>query len=222
MDPDRLLREVCLSQLSPDLDFWSDASGVGWGTHLGPGVIPGLWYQEETALSINSSEWLAVERGLLHFRSSVNHSTVAVFTENSTAVAYLHNAGGHLISSPQFHCPAYPQRVRTPPCSPGSQFIMERHNVLAGSLSLLDQIEGLAWTLPMEVFWPMAGHSRPVCYLSKSPLLHIFIALPRTSGDGDGRPPTVLGPSPGLLVPSLGYDSTGPPQPPIVVRSCAD
>ena len=99
---------------------------------------------------------------------------------------------------------------------------MGSHNVLAGSLSLSDQFQGLAWTLPMEVFWPMAGHGRPVCYLSKSPLLHIFLALLRSSGDGDGRSPTLLGPPPGLCIPSLGYDSTGPPQPPIVVRSCAD
>ena len=69
---------------------------------------------------------------------------------------------------------------------------------------------------------PMSGNDRPVCYLSKSPLLHLFLALLRSSGDVDGRSPTVLGPPPGLLVPSLGYDSTGPPQPLIVIQSCAD
>ena len=135
MDPDRLLRGVSLSQLSPGLDFWSDASGVGWGTHLGPEVVSGLWSQEEPSLSINTSELLALERGLLHFRSSVSHSTVAVFAENLTAVAYLHNAGGHLITNPQFHCPAYLLVARTPPCSPSSP-VHHGKSQCAGRLSL--------------------------------------------------------------------------------------
>ena len=31
----RLRQGVSLHQVSPDLDFWSDASDVGWGAHLG-------------------------------------------------------------------------------------------------------------------------------------------------------------------------------------------
>ena len=94
MDPKCLLCGMSLSQLSPVLDFWSDASDVSWGAHLGPKVVSGLWSQEAISLSINAKELLAMERGLLHFRSSVIHSTVAVFADNSTAVAYLRNAGG--------------------------------------------------------------------------------------------------------------------------------
>ena len=135
MDPERLLRGVSLSQLSPDLDFWSDASDVGWGAHLGLEVVSGLWSQEETSLSINARELLAVERGLLHFRSSVSHSTVAVFADISTAVAYLNNAGGirspalnsiaqHILRWSELH------HVRLAP-----QFIMGSHNVLPDSLS---------------------------------------------------------------------------------------
>ena len=91
MDPDRFLHGVCLSQLSPNLAFWS---GVGWSAHLGPEVVSGLLSQGETSFSINTRELLAVERGLLHFRSSVSHPTVMVFADDSTAVAYLRNAGG--------------------------------------------------------------------------------------------------------------------------------
>ena len=40
---DRLSRGVCLHQASPDLDFWYDASDVGWGAHLGDRVASGLW-----------------------------------------------------------------------------------------------------------------------------------------------------------------------------------
>ena len=69
---------------------------------------------------------------------------------------------------------------------------------------------------------PVAGHGRPFCCLSKSPLLHLFLALPRSSGDGDGRSTPILGPPPGLCVPSLGYNSAGPTQALLVIRSCAD
>ena len=69
---------------------------------------------------------------------------------------------------------------------------------------------------------PVSGNDRPVYYLSKSLLLHPFLALPRSSGDGDGRCSTVLGPPPGLSVPSLNFDSTCPPQAPIISRNCVD
>ena len=52
MNPERLLRGVSVSQLSPDLDFWSDVSDVGWGAHLGHEVVSGLWSPEETSLSL--------------------------------------------------------------------------------------------------------------------------------------------------------------------------
>ena len=39
----RLFQGVSLCQVSPDLDFWSDASDVGWGAHLGSLVVSGLW-----------------------------------------------------------------------------------------------------------------------------------------------------------------------------------
>ena len=39
----RLEEGVSLSQVSPNLDFWSDTSDVGWGSHLGDSVASGLW-----------------------------------------------------------------------------------------------------------------------------------------------------------------------------------
>ena len=40
---DRLSRGMSLHQVSPDLDFWSDSSDVGWGAHLGDKVVSSLW-----------------------------------------------------------------------------------------------------------------------------------------------------------------------------------
>ena len=48
------LLRVSLRQVSPDLHFWSDASDVGWGAHLGCQVASGLWATQQAALSINA------------------------------------------------------------------------------------------------------------------------------------------------------------------------
>ena len=96
LNPDHLGEGVSLSQVSPDLDFWSDALDVDWGAHLDKEVVSGCWPQEEASLSINARELLAVERGLLHFQAQISGSKVAVYADNSTAVSYLRKAGGAL------------------------------------------------------------------------------------------------------------------------------
>ena len=91
---DRLSCGVSLRQVSPDLDFWSDTSNVGWGAHLSSLVVSGLWDRSEALLPVNARELLVVQRGLLHFQSFLSGATVAVFCDNVTAVAYLRKEGG--------------------------------------------------------------------------------------------------------------------------------
>ena len=87
----RLYLGVSLCQVSPDLHFWSD---VGWGAHLDRQIASGLWDSHQAALSINARELLAVKLGLHQFQSSIQGRTVAVFCDNTTAVAYLCKEGG--------------------------------------------------------------------------------------------------------------------------------
>ena len=93
----RLSLGVSLLQVSPDLDFWSDASDVGWGAHLGLLTASGLWSLEERLLSINARELLAVRRGLLHFQSSLVGRTISVYS-----LSYLRKEGG--TRSPFLNC----------------------------------------------------------------------------------------------------------------------
>ena len=90
---DRLQEGVSLAQVSTDLDFWSDASDVGWGAYLGREVVSGWWSPEDASLSVSARGILVVERGLLHFLPLVVGSAVSIFADNSTAVAYLRNWG---------------------------------------------------------------------------------------------------------------------------------
>ena len=56
-------------------------------THLGLEVVSGLWSPGKVGVSINARELLAVEKGLLHFQSSLRGSTVAIYVDNSTRSA---------------------------------------------------------------------------------------------------------------------------------------
>ena len=156
-----LEKGISLSQVSPNLDFRSDASDVGWGTNLGDSVVFDLWSPQETSLSINVRELLAVEKGLYHFTPQLVNSTVMIFVDNSTAVAYLRNQEG--TKSPLLNSIA--QRIlrwaESIPEILAPQFIKGKNNILADSLSRPNQVQGSEWTLKQEVFldlqrrWPV-------------------------------------------------------------------
>ena len=87
---------------------------------------------------------------------------MAIFEDNSTAIAYLRNQGG----TRSLLLNAIAQRIlrwsETLPVRLTPQFIMGWHNVLADSLSRPNQVLGSEWTLKTEVFqelrkgWPVS------------------------------------------------------------------
>ena len=161
--PGRLQLGISLSQVNPHLDFWSDASDVGWGAHLLDETASGRWSPEESLLSINSRELLVVEYGLLHFKHLVSNSTVAVFSDNSesTALAYLRKQGGTRSTVLNSISQRILRWAETIDLVLAPQFIQGKNNVLADSLSRPNQVQGSEWTLKWEVFlqlnrkWPV-------------------------------------------------------------------
>ena len=157
----RLSSGVSLCQVSPDLHFWSDASDVGWGAHLDGQVASGLWDMHQAALSINARELLAVQLGLRQFQSSLQGRTVAVFCDNTTAVAYLRKEGG--TRSPLLNSLAQEILRWTESLSIrlAPQFLPGSNNVLADALSRPHQLPHSEWSLNMTVFrslrklWPV-------------------------------------------------------------------
>ena len=150
---DRFSRGVCLLQVSPVLAFWSDASDVGLGPHLGDRVVSGLWDQSEALLPVHARELLAVRHGLLHFQSFLSGTTVAVFCGNVTTVPYLLMGGGgdrspalDTIAQGFLHW-AESLRIWLAP-----QFLPGISNVLADSLSCPHQLPSSAWSLNLDVF----------------------------------------------------------------------
>ena len=157
----RLSSGVSLCQVSPDLHFWSDASDVGWGAHLDRQVASGLWDSSQAALSINARELLAVHLGLHQFQSSLRGMTVAVYCDNTTAVAYLRKEGG--TRSPLLNSLAQEILRWTESLSIrlAPQFLPGSQNVLADALSRPHQLPHSEWSLNMDVFlslrrlWPV-------------------------------------------------------------------
>ena len=162
LNRERLELGMSLEQVSPQLDLWSDASNVGWGAHLGDQVASGRWSPEELRGSINHWELLAMFYDLQHFLLLVCSTSLAVFADNTTALAYLKHQGGtrsailnqtaqDLLRWAELHSVALLP-----------QFIMGRNNVLADALSHPNHILGSEWTLKLTVFqqlgrrWPMA------------------------------------------------------------------
>ena len=212
LDLPRLSLGVSLAQVSPDLDFWSDASDVGRGAHLGSLTASGLWDTEHAALSINARELLAIKEGLLHFSSSLVEKNVAVFCDNSTAVSYLRKEGG--TRSPFLNSLAQDilrwaesLSIRVLP-----QFIPGSLNVLADSLSPspTSSYRVVSSSGGLSVYRShVAGPNRLICHLSKSPMLHLFLSVQGSVGSGHRRLPPTLGRASGLRVSSVVCNLSG-------------
>ena len=157
----RLSLGMSLCQVSPDLHFWSDASDVGWGAHLDRQIASGLWDTHQAALSINARELLAVQLGLHQFQSSLQGRTVAIFCDNTTAVAYLRKEGG--TRSPLLNTLAQEILRWTESLSIrlAPQFLPGSNSVLADTLSRPHQLPHSEWSLNLTVFqslrrlWPV-------------------------------------------------------------------
>ena len=219
----RLSSGVSLCQVSPDLHFWSDASDVGWGAHLDRQVASGLWDLSQATLSINARELLAVHLGLRQFQSSLRGKTVAVFCDNTTAVAYLRKEGGtrsQLLGSGDLALDGVPLH---PPGSAISSRLSECPSGRSVSTSPAPSFRVVTQHGRVSIFEKtLAGPNRLICDLRQPPLFDLLLSSPRSDVSGHGRVPAVLGRSPGLCVSSCVSHAGGSPLGPApVVRGSA-
>ena len=157
----RLEEGISLALRSPDQMFWSDASNLGWGATIEGQFASGVWLEGEVSLSINQRELLAVERGLRALCTCLEGRVVAVFSDNTTAVAYLRKQGGTLspaLSAVAQHILRWAEGLNIILMP---QFVPGRNNVVADVLSHPNQVLGSEWMLHQDVFnwlrqrWPV-------------------------------------------------------------------
>ena len=220
MSLDRLQSGISLAQINPHLDFWSDASDVGWGAHLQGVTASGLWSPEEALLSINARELLAMELGLHRFQHLVSNSTVAVVADNSAAVLPSQTRGLS-VATPQLDCAedsplggvdrldlnasVYPRQEQ---CSSGLLVSSES----SPGLGVDSEVAGISGAEPQ-----VAGDDRYFCHLVESPLFTIFFALPRSVGDWYGCTSSELGRVSGVCLSTLVNDTSGSEEAPIIL-----
>ena len=226
LNRDRLELGISLVQVSPQLDLWSDASDVGWGAHLSGQVVSGLWSHEEIHSSINQRELLAIFYALQHFLPLVRNTSVAVFADNTTALAYLKNQGGTRSAVLNQTAQDLLRWGELHSVSLLPQFIMGCNNVLADACVSPKSSSGLGMdvetTCVPSTSEAMAGVNRSICNISQSPLHTISFSLPRSQFDRDRcSSPTVEWVA-GVCLSSLCSDSSGSKEAPLVLWGSAD
>ena len=143
LDRERLELGISLEQVSLQLDLWSDTSDVGWGGVPRRGcrfralVSRGASQLHKPSGAVGSflcAPAFSSTCSQRHFLPLVRNTSVAVFADNTTALAYLKNQGGTRS--------AVLNRTERHSITLLPQFIMGRNNVLADALSRPNQILG--------------------------------------------------------------------------------
>lgn len=78
----------------PDITITTDASRLGYGAVCKNEKMQGRWNLDEKEMHINSLELLAIFNALKAFCKTLSNVHVKVFSDNSSAIAYVNNMGG--------------------------------------------------------------------------------------------------------------------------------
>ena len=135
-----------------ELGFEAPDLNLGWGATVADQFASGVWLESEVSLSINHSKLLAVERGLRTLCPCLEGRVVAVFCDNTTAVAYMRRQGRTL--SPTLNAVAqcilrWAEQLNIILMP---QFVPGTNNVVADALSRPNQVLSLEWMLHQDVF----------------------------------------------------------------------
>lgn len=79
---------------SPSLFLTTDASLLGWGTHLNDLTAQDKWSPSKTCLHINLLKLRAVRNVCVHFRLLIRDTHTKVMTDNIACMYYINHQGG--------------------------------------------------------------------------------------------------------------------------------
>ena len=172
----------------PDLALYTDASDLGWGAFLQDDHLSGLWSRSCLTFSINYRELLAVFYGVQGFLPVLRVRSVSLFADNTTALSYLqkqwgtHSATLNSVAQSILRlCELH--QIRLVP-----QFIPDKLNVLADSLSRRSQVLSSEWTLCHQAFrellrrWPATIDLFATSMNARLPVYFAPMADPQSAG----------------------------------------
>nr|XP_025045344.1 uncharacterized protein LOC112547415 [Pelodiscus sinensis] len=93
-NPTNLLTGVPFHRPQPTIQITTDASLIGWGTHMGNSTVQGRWLPREMLLHINLLELRAVRHACKHFQSHIQNTTTRILTDNMATMFYINKQGG--------------------------------------------------------------------------------------------------------------------------------
>ena len=94
LEQGRIEKGVSLEAKKPDLMLFTDASRESWGATLNQQHVSGDWTAKEKREHINVLELKAVFYALKTMENTVKRKTIAVFSDNTTALLYIRKQGG--------------------------------------------------------------------------------------------------------------------------------
>ena len=162
-----LLQGQSLGTTVPELTLFADASMTGWGASMLDLDHSGIWAEEEAREHISLLELRSIRLGLQAFQSRLQGKTVAVMSDNTTAVSYLQKAGGTRSAALNHEAQKTLQWAEDCSITILTQFVRGRDNILADGLSRTNQVLSTEWTLHHHVckdLWRLWGY----------PLLDLF------------------------------------------------
>ena len=140
-----------LPQPRIDYTIFSDASMTGWGAHDHENSINDLWRFSTRDIHINELEMRAIKLALSHFLPIHNSKHVRIYTDNTTAMAYINKMGGTKSKKcNELACEIW-DIAKKQGCHMSAAHIAGEHNVLADYKSR--QYEDSAeWSIDQKMF----------------------------------------------------------------------
>ena len=135
----------------PDLLLFTDTSDSGRGASLGDDHLSSSWSPIALTFSINHQELLAVLLAVWGFLHLLVNLSVALLSDNMTALSYLWKEGSTHSASLNMVVQAILWLCESQGVHLLPQFIPGHLNVLADSLSRGSQVLGSEWTLCQDV-----------------------------------------------------------------------
>ena len=225
LDLPRLSLGVSLVQVSPDLDFWSDASDVGWSAHLGSHCFRPLGSGASSAVH-QRARAPSCQGGSPPFSAlSPGDGCVSLLRQQHCGVLSAQGRGNQIsvFEHTSSGDPALDGVSLHPTPAPVHSGVSERPRGLPLSSSPTSSYRMIPSPGGFSIFKSsLAGADRLVCHVSKSPMFSLFLSLPGSIGGGHRRIPPVLGRASGLRLPSVVHSSQGAGQAPCVSGSGAD
>ena len=209
-DPERITKGLSLTKNSPDLQLFSDASREGWGATIENHHLSGKWSPSEKRGHINTLELKAIWLALREVLPLVRGKTVAVFSDNTTALSYILKRGNQVLDAVSLSTRDFSLAGGTPHLS--NSPVYPRLQEYSSGFSEQERagpshrVDTACGRLPEDLDMVGSSDGGSICHQSDKETPTIHVSSLRPIGNSDGRHVAKLVQRGRLCVPSIRHD----------------